>query len=412
MDRIDAYLAKVQDALTEIESKRKFTQEQRDKDASTGAALPDGSYPIENESDLKNAISAYGRAKDKAAAKAHIMARAAALGCEDMLPDGWGDKSDGIDPETKVRHIRTPEGERRFGGKIGDPIADDMLPSTDAATVRARGRASNTPRNYWTGKPRTGASGGMSDAGVSRAKRGVRIPRPSAKKPAMPLISDKERAEMARVEALPRKTQMDRSMYMLERAVLDSRSDEFAVARGLDGWPRIQRQFGNGFTFILTLHDNGATYDTNVYKANGDRIVQGVIRGDAASIRQYGLDSLFDKMKKQTEGTDRISRELGAAIFGGMKWDDADLELKVAVSTLESAGTHQWVEDPEYNGVIGFVEKDSMKAAVVVYPDGAYDVDMEFKNRFVRDPEYWGMPYGTPIHPGMKPVNGATGPKA
>jgi len=72
-----------------IVEKREFSQKQRDKAAESGAALPDGSYPIENKSDLKNAIQAFGRAKDKAKVKAHIKSRAKALGATDMLPDDW-----------------------------------------------------------------------------------------------------------------------------------------------------------------------------------------------------------------------------------------------------------------------------------------------------------------------------------
>lgn len=70
--------------------KREFKEKERSHLASTGAALPDGSFPIENTSDLHNAIQAHGRAKDKEKAKAHIIARAHAIGASHMLPEGWG----------------------------------------------------------------------------------------------------------------------------------------------------------------------------------------------------------------------------------------------------------------------------------------------------------------------------------
>jgi len=57
--------------------------------AKKGQARPDGSFPIPNVAYLKKAIQAYGRANDKAAAKAHIIARAKALGRTDLLPDSW-----------------------------------------------------------------------------------------------------------------------------------------------------------------------------------------------------------------------------------------------------------------------------------------------------------------------------------
>ncbi|MDE2100866.1 MAG: HK97 family phage prohead protease [Patescibacteria group bacterium] len=71
--------------------KREFSEGQREHDAGTGAALPDGSFPIENEHDLRNAVHAYGRAKDKAKAKAHIISRARSLGRTDLLPEDWGE---------------------------------------------------------------------------------------------------------------------------------------------------------------------------------------------------------------------------------------------------------------------------------------------------------------------------------
>ena len=57
--------------------------------AKKGQARPDGSFPIPNVAYLKKAIQAYGRANDKAGAKAHIISRARALGRTDLLPDSW-----------------------------------------------------------------------------------------------------------------------------------------------------------------------------------------------------------------------------------------------------------------------------------------------------------------------------------
>lgn len=62
---------------------------EREKLAKQDKALPDGSFPIANASDLRNAIKAVGRAKDQAAAKAHIKRRAKALGLSDLIPEGW-----------------------------------------------------------------------------------------------------------------------------------------------------------------------------------------------------------------------------------------------------------------------------------------------------------------------------------
>ena len=69
--------------------RRTFTEAQRKKAAESGAAMPDGSYPIENRQDLENAIRAYGRAKNKRAVRRHIMKRARALGATDLIPEDW-----------------------------------------------------------------------------------------------------------------------------------------------------------------------------------------------------------------------------------------------------------------------------------------------------------------------------------
>lgn len=66
-----------------------FPQAKRDELAKSGKALPDGSFPIETPADVDDAIQAFGRAKNKPAAKAHIVKRAKALGVAGKLPDGW-----------------------------------------------------------------------------------------------------------------------------------------------------------------------------------------------------------------------------------------------------------------------------------------------------------------------------------
>ena len=73
----------------EIALKRAFSEEKRMAMAEEGTALPDGSYPIASHGDLKNAIAAFGRAKDKDAAKRHIMKRARDMDMDEMIPASW-----------------------------------------------------------------------------------------------------------------------------------------------------------------------------------------------------------------------------------------------------------------------------------------------------------------------------------
>lgn len=68
---------------------REYDTDKRKDMADRGTAMPDGSFPIADEEDLRNAIQAIGRAKDPDAAKRHIRKRARALGKEDLIPDTW-----------------------------------------------------------------------------------------------------------------------------------------------------------------------------------------------------------------------------------------------------------------------------------------------------------------------------------
>lgn len=73
----------------DLENARTFSAKERKKHAASGAAMSDGSFPIKNAGDLRNAIRLAGNAKDPAAAKAHIKKRAKALGLSQMIPDSW-----------------------------------------------------------------------------------------------------------------------------------------------------------------------------------------------------------------------------------------------------------------------------------------------------------------------------------
>jgi hypothetical protein len=90
-------------------AKRDVSTDERDRLAGRGAAMPDGSYPIANVNDLRNAIRAIGRAKNPAAVKAHIKRRAAALGKADLVPDDW---------KTPVADTSKDDGEMHDPGQV------------------------------------------------------------------------------------------------------------------------------------------------------------------------------------------------------------------------------------------------------------------------------------------------------
>jgi len=129
LDEISAVDRPAQKHAKVVLMKRDFSQDERDKDSGSGAAMPDGSFPIENKGDLGNAIRAIGRAKDPGAARAHIIRRAKALGCSDMLPENWTQKADKepdpYDPK------EGDEGEDEEGRKPGNPVNRKDKPMAD-----------------------------------------------------------------------------------------------------------------------------------------------------------------------------------------------------------------------------------------------------------------------------------------
>ena len=129
---------------TSISEFKYFSPERREELAKEGIALPDGSYPIENERDLKNAIWAFGRTKPekKEEVKAHIIKRAGILGKEDMVPEIW-------------------EGEgSTFSEDDADPFVASLRERASIARAmvaaggldRNRGNAERL-RRYWTKGP-------------------------------------------------------------------------------------------------------------------------------------------------------------------------------------------------------------------------------------------------------------------
>ena len=74
--------------------KREFSAAQRKKDANQGVAMPDGSYPIRSAKDVANAVRDCCRSGEEADVKAHIIARAKAIGADGALPDAWTELAD------------------------------------------------------------------------------------------------------------------------------------------------------------------------------------------------------------------------------------------------------------------------------------------------------------------------------
>jgi len=124
----------MKDAI-EVLQKRDFSQAQRDEAAKTGAAMPDGSFPIKNEEDLHNAIRLAGKAKNPVAARAHIKERAKAMGMESAIPDDWGkaEQPDGLKKDA------SPDVNAGAEGNNGSTAQAKTKPSGAVDTSKSKG---------------------------------------------------------------------------------------------------------------------------------------------------------------------------------------------------------------------------------------------------------------------------------
>lgn len=92
VEKLEFFISKYDKQLGAIETneslnEREYSDEERKDMADKGLALPDGSFPIKDLEDLKNAIQAYGRSKDQSTTAKFIVKRAKALSAEDLIPD-------------------------------------------------------------------------------------------------------------------------------------------------------------------------------------------------------------------------------------------------------------------------------------------------------------------------------------
>ena len=104
---------------------REYDTTQRKEMADKGWALPDGSYPIADVEDLRNAIQAIGRASDPEAAKAHIRKRARDLDAEDLIPDTWSADT------YAVGMVEEEVVEEEVVDEEEPPVPDELIPAED-----------------------------------------------------------------------------------------------------------------------------------------------------------------------------------------------------------------------------------------------------------------------------------------
>lgn len=173
-DGDEASVIRGEDAFREVDT------EERKRLAKEGNALPDGSFPIANVDDLKNAIQAIGRAKDPEAAKAHIKKRARALGHPELIPEDWSIGYESLHLQTldqaeDAAIVEETEAMIASGGGILR-IPDAFAPGTkDGPGWITHPRATARIRRYWVrgkgaAKIRWGAPGDFNRCRTQLAK--------------------------------------------------------------------------------------------------------------------------------------------------------------------------------------------------------------------------------------------------
>lgn len=126
-----------QNAAFYEELRKDYDKASRDKMSKNGHAMPDGSYPIEDEDDLHNAVKLAGNGKgNPAEIKAHIKKRAAAMGKTDAIPDDWDNekKSEDVDAEERgVDDLPKKVQDKIKGKKKGDGKTKDGTDGEDSS---------------------------------------------------------------------------------------------------------------------------------------------------------------------------------------------------------------------------------------------------------------------------------------
>ena len=127
--------------------KTDFSESERKDLAKTGAAMPDGSFPIRNGEDLHHAISLVGMSNhSESSVKTHIKTRAKTLGLEGSLPDTWKDdarKDDDLNaapdqqetifkpmPYTDIMRSRHPQARLQTPGQF-QPVSGQVVQPQD-----------------------------------------------------------------------------------------------------------------------------------------------------------------------------------------------------------------------------------------------------------------------------------------
>ncbi len=215
---------------SEQDAYRDVSPDERKKLADEGKALPDGSFPIANEEDLRNAIQAIGRASDPEEAKRHIKKRARELGKEDLIPEDWSVLSE-LTAASGSFAPGTKDGVRK-GGDVDNMeawrnrTAGPLPSSTTDPTTTSAGRGPVTSTGAATAEsPRTAT--GASVPHTASSTSGASDPSRMGSSSTTPATTDQDALEAARASIADAST---RGISNLSRTPSTSLADRLTMA--------------------------------------------------------------------------------------------------------------------------------------------------------------------------------------
>lgn len=145
--------------------KTKWNQAKRDAAEAAGHAMPGGKYPIEDASDVEDAVGLVGNGTaPKKKIRAHIMAQAKRIGAEDKIPDSWNPNTSGkaigadldkqldVD-EPKINDVPTAAFDKSAVAEMLNKAVTEAIAPLEAKLAFAEGELAKVLRTAIPGGP-------------------------------------------------------------------------------------------------------------------------------------------------------------------------------------------------------------------------------------------------------------------
>jgi len=231
--------------------KRAFSAARRKELADSGAALPDGSFPIVTVEDLKNAIQAIGRASDRGQAIAHIRRRALALGASELLPDSFGKNNPGETGTQEIENMveQTPAEKQIEAAQkqLADAKAELAKSQAELAVAKSLAELSDAERAIWQAHDEAGRAAFLK---LTKEARAEQIRKAQEQNAVVYTSLDGEtfrKNDDPRLIALAKRGDADRAAFLAEK--LERQREQLSKRAGVE----LQNMAGDEATKVAVL---------------------------------------------------------------------------------------------------------------------------------------------------------------